>query len=202
MINLKKLKDLCLFISISLMLIFPATTFAEKSYQILVIGDQFSAGETAHMNDNWVFFLEQKFKKEKYPVAISNKSFRGFTAQDGEKIVPDLIKSIQPDAIIIALGMNDGLHDYGPTEMQQQLEHMIQIAKKSNATVILVGFKMPPKTDITDATYAKTFDQVYSTLKKKHHITLVNMPGEPQDYDYPEMAEKMFKILAPDIKYN
>jgi len=55
-------------------------------------------------------------------------------------------------------------------EMQSNLNSMIAKAKAKNATVMLLGIKMPPNYGIQ---YTQKFGAIYATLAQKYNLNLV-----------------------------
>jgi len=139
---------------------------------ILVLGDSLSSPYGIGPKDSWVFLLQKKLDKEKNPYQIVNSSIPGNTTDDGLERLSRVLKNTKPTLTIIELGANDALKSRPIATIRENLLTLIQIAKKANCKVLLLGMNMPSIAP-NDREYANAFRQIYSDLAAQEHIFLV-----------------------------
>ena len=99
-----------------------------------------------------------------------NASISGETTSGGLSRFNQMLVAHKPDIIVLELGANDGLRGLSLSEMQSNLNSMISKAKSANATVMLLGMKIPPNYGIQ---YTQKFSAVYANLAAKYQLNLV-----------------------------
>ena len=111
---------------------------------LLVVGDSLSAGYGLDRGQSWVDHLAAN------PTGILgtngqilNASISGETTTGGLSRLPGLLERHQPDAILIALGANDGLRGLPLKTMQDNLRAMFKLAANSGAKVLYAGIELP-----------------------------------------------------------
>lgn len=124
---------------------------------IVVFGDSISAAYGIEVNKGWVAKLQQKLKQENKSYQVINASVSGETTSGGLARLPQVLSQYQPKILILELGGNDGLRGQPPKLMQQNLQKMIQQAKKQNVKVVLLGMKIPPN-------YGKAYNQAFEKV--------------------------------------
>jgi len=144
------------------------TLYAEQ--KILLLGDSLSAAYGIPKEQSWVNLLRNKLKQIDPEFEIINASITGSTTANGLKQLPELLKSHQPDWVLLELGGNDGLRGLSLKSMKINLEKMIKLSKNAGAKVILIGIKIPPN---YGPVYTRMFDKVYSQLSKQYDLPLV-----------------------------
>jgi len=143
---------------------------AHAKATILILGDSLSAGYGLQANESWVNLLEVKLKDNKLDYAVANGSVSGATSADGLKALPDLLKTYQPQILVIALGCNDGLRGNSLIILRSNLAQIIKMATTNNIKVLLVGFRIP---DNYGPAYTEGFAKVYSELSEEYNVPLV-----------------------------
>jgi acyl-CoA thioesterase I len=136
---------------------------------ILVMGDSLSAGYGINPKQGWVNLLQEERLKNKTGRMI-NASVSGETTSGGVTRLPALITTHNPNIVIIELGANDGLRGQPLKLMQNNLQLMIDMCKKSGAEVLLVGMQIPTN---YGQRYTREFKQAYPQLSEKNQIALV-----------------------------
>jgi acyl-CoA thioesterase-1 len=116
-----------------------------------------------------------------------------------------------PDIVFIALGANDGLRGLDLQESQNNLEQIIQTAKKAGAKVVLAGMLIPPN---YGPAYSKSFKAMYKTLKTKHELSMLpflleGVAGEkkynqsdgihPNAKGHEIIADNVFEFIKEDL---
>jgi len=143
---------------------------AQAAQNIVIFGDSLSAAYGIQSNKGWVALLESKLKQQKSEYKVINASISGETTSGGLTRFDQMLKTHQPEVVVIELGANDGLRGLSLNEMQSNLNSMIAKAKAKNATVMLLGIKIPPNYGIQ---YAQKFSAIYATLAQKYDLNLV-----------------------------
>lgn len=137
---------------------------------VLVLGDSLSAEYGLTRGSGWVALLEQKLKAEKIDAAIVNASISGETTSGGRARLPALLAQHKPALVVIELGANDGLRGLPVAAAEANMRAMIELARKNNAQVLLVGMRMPPN---YGRTYTDTFFAMYKKLATQQKAPLV-----------------------------
>ena len=143
---------------------------AQAAQTIVIFGDSLSAAYGIQSNKGWVALLESKLKQQNSEYKVINASISGETTSGGLTRFDQMLKTHQPEIVVIELGANDGLRGLSLNEMQSNLNSMIAKAKAKNATVMLLGIKIPPNYGIQ---YAQKFSAIYATLAQKYDLNLV-----------------------------
>ena len=137
---------------------------------ILVIGDSLSAAYGIERQAGWVNLLQQRLSQKGYSYRVVNASISGNTTRAGLARLPAALKQHKPAIVIIELGGNDGLQGLSLNEFRNNLSRMTELAKKSNAKVLLCGVRIPPNLGLV---YGSKFLGVYQEVSKKYQIPLV-----------------------------
>jgi acyl-CoA thioesterase-1 len=130
---------------------------------ILVHGDSLSAGYGMLPNETWVALLDDTLEDH----TVVNSSISGETSKGGLERLPSLLKTHQPDLVILELGANDGLRGYPVSQMAGNLQQMIQLAKESGSEVILIGIRLPPN---FGKRYTQPFFEAFAELAEKNEL--------------------------------
>jgi acyl-CoA thioesterase-1 len=143
---------------------------AQAAQNIVIFGDSLSAAYGIQSNKGWVALLESKLKQQNSEYKVINASISGETTRGGLTRFDQMLKTHQPEIVLIELGANDGLRGLSLNEMQSNLNNMIAKAKAKNAIVMLLGIKIPPNYGIQ---YTQKFSAIYATLAQKYNLNLV-----------------------------
>lgn len=137
---------------------------------ILVYGDSLSAGYGIDAQAAWPVLLGKKLRDSGYRYEVVNVSISGETTAGGLSRFPKTLGQHKPAIVIIELGANDGLRGLSLKAMHDNLEAMVQSAKKAGAKVVLVGMRMPPN---FGQSYTEKFHATYADLAKAQGTALV-----------------------------
>lgn len=138
--------------------------------KILIYGDSLSAAYGIPQQQGWAVLLQKKLVQEKLAYEVINASISGETTDSGLTRLASTIRQVKPAIIILELGANDGLRGLPIKNMRNNLSAMIQLCKKSNIKVLLLGMKIPPN---YGPQYTKEFSQTYMQLGKQHKVALL-----------------------------
>ncbi len=142
-------------------------SYANESYKLLVFGDSLSAGYGLNKNESFPAQLQEALKEEDYTqVIVLNDSKSGETTQGGLQRI-DKALQMNPNGIIIELGVNDVIRGESIATIKNNLSKLIEKCQQKQIAVLLAGMKAPP---ITEPYYAQQFANIYSELGKKYNI--------------------------------
>ena len=152
----------------SMICIAPASSFAKK---IMILGDSLSAGYGINPQQGWVDLLQKRLNQQ-YPKqhTVVNASVSGETTSGALARLPKLLKTHQPEIVVIELGGNDGLRGQPPQMIQKNLVQLIQQSQKAKATVLVFGMKIPPN---YGTAYSKAFENNYKIVSQKYQLKLL-----------------------------
>ncbi|MDB5934350.1 MAG: Arylesterase [Massilia sp.] len=137
---------------------------------VLVLGDSLSAEYGLSRGSGWVALLEQKLKAEKIDATVVNASISGETTSGGRARLPALLAQHKPALVVIELGANDGLRGLPVPAAEANIRAMIDLARKNQAQVLLVGMRMPPN---YGRDYTERFFGMYKTVATQLKAPLV-----------------------------
>lgn len=137
---------------------------------LLVFGDSLSAAYGIPREQGWVALLQQQLQKQGLPQQVINASVSGETTSGGASRMQAALTQYQPQYVLIELGANDGLRGLPLSEMQNNLDAMIQTSQRAGAQVVLLGMKIPPN---YGPRYTRDFAALYTQLAQKYQLPLV-----------------------------
>jgi acyl-CoA thioesterase I len=155
---------------VSILVALPANAKQTSPQTIVVFGDSLSAAYGIPQHEGWVALLQQRITQQKINYQVINASISGETTIGGLSRFANMLKLQKPNIVLIELGGNDGLRGLSAVETYNNLEAMIQQAKKYKAKVLLIGMKIPPNYGIK---YSQQFSENYQILANKHNVNLV-----------------------------
>jgi acyl-CoA thioesterase-1 len=101
---------------------------------VLILGDSLSYGTGANAGEDYPTLLAKTTGWQ-----IINEGVPGDTSAGGLARLPDLLEVYQPKLLIVELGGNDLLHQTSPTEIAQNLNSILGLAKAQGIQTILVA---------------------------------------------------------------
>lgn len=134
------------------------------------MGDSLSAAYGIETSQGWVALLGQRLQAGGYDYQVVNASVSGDTSAQGLTRLPLELAAHRPAIVILELGANDGLRGLSVSSLQENLAHIIRLAEKAGAKVLLVGIYLPPN---YGQQYTEQFAGVYPRLAKQFHLPLV-----------------------------
>ncbi len=155
---------------ITLCVYLPFVQADEKPPVVLVLGDSISAGFGVPIQEGWVALLEQQLQQRVPNVNVINASISGDTTQGGVARLPTLLKTHQPDLLLIELGGNDGLRGTPLHVIQRNISTMIDQAERDGVMVMLLGMQIPPN---YGPDYTGGFAKIFSNMANQRDTFLV-----------------------------
>jgi len=140
------------------MLLASISVHSAQKTTILILGDSLSAGYGLDGGDSWVDHLARDFTARGRPVEFINDSISGDTTAGGRARLPDALRRIKPDWVVIELGGNDGLRGASLAAMKRNLQDMVAATRAAGARPALLGMRLPPN---YGARYTRAFERVY-----------------------------------------
>jgi acyl-CoA thioesterase I len=137
---------------------------------ILVFGDSLSAAYGLPREAGWVQLLEKELRERGYPHQVVNASISGETTLGGRNRITAALKGHAPQIVIVELGANDGLRGLSLESTRDNLEAIIEAARRAGAQVLLVGMRLPPNYGMA---YTEKFQALYAELARRHKLKLV-----------------------------
>ena len=146
----------------------PTWVFAKT---VMVLGDSISAGYGIEPQQAWVNLLQKRLDQQ-YPKQhkVVNASVSGETTSGALARLPKLLQTHKPNVVVVELGGNDGLRGQPPQMIQKNLVQLIQQSQKANATVVVLGMKMPPN---YGTAYSKAFENNYKVVSQQYKVKLL-----------------------------
>ena len=114
--------------------------------------------------------LQQQLSRTKQPFVIINHSISGETTAGGLARFKASLEQTSPAIVILELGANDGLRGLSLRVMKQNLQQMIDIARKQNIQVLLVGMQLPSN---YGPGYTRLFHQQFVQLAEANQLAFV-----------------------------
>jgi len=137
---------------------------------ILVLGDSLSAAHGIELSQGWVHLLQLRLQQSGYAYRVVNASVSGDTTASGLSRLPEALKRHKPAIVIIELGGNDGLRGLSLDELQINLTHLIKLARRAGARVLLVRERIPPN---LGQAYTAKFSQRIEMVAAEQQVPLV-----------------------------
>ena len=175
---------------------------------LMVFGDSLSAEYGLPQGSGWVALLERRLKSENLGWQVVNASISGETTLGGRNRIDAELARHRPQAVVIALGGNDGLRGVSLETTRANLEYMVTASRKVNARPLLVGVRLPPN---YGRTFGEKFRQVFVEAARNTKTPLVPFILEPfaekrdffqPDGIHPTVAAQplMLDTLWPEIR--
>ena len=130
-----------------------------------------------------------------------NAGISGETTSEGLLRLPELLTSEAPDLLILFEGGNDILRKQDLTITKSNLDKMIQLAKKMDVPVVLVGVPTKSLLVKTAGFYAELAEQHEIPLEGSIVSKLIKKPSMKSDSvhfnvaGYRALAEAIFELL-------
>jgi len=147
-------------------LVVAAPVAAMEPVKIVMLGDSLTAGYGLIKGESLPTQLETALRAGAYDARVVNGGVSGDTTAGGRaRLAWSLADGA--DALIVALGANDGLRGLPPQETEANLDAIIRGAKSTGVPVLLLGMHAPPN---LGSEYGADFDAVFSRLADRHGV--------------------------------
>ena len=143
-----------------------ALSAAGDPLRILALGDSLTAGYGLPAEDSFPAQLERALRERGYAVEVLNAGVSGDTTTGGLARL-DWALAEEPDAVILALGANDGLRAIDPALTRDNLDRILTRLGERGLPVLLLGMLAPPN---LGRAYEQEFNSLYPELAEKHGV--------------------------------
>lgn len=150
-----------------LLLLLAAGAQSTEVPTVLVFGDSLSAGHGIEVDQSWATLLQARLEQQGYEHRVVNASISGETTEGGVTRIDDALRDFSPQLLILELGANDGLRGFPPSRVKANLEVIIERAKASGATVVLLGIRIPVN---YGPRYSQAFENVFREVAEELNI--------------------------------
>lgn len=157
-------------LSVLFLFIFSYTVSAQTpDYRLMVFGDSLSSGYRLSQEDAFYSQLQKALHQQGYKnIKVIHNSLSGETSAGGVKRVQKAV-DMNPDAVILELGINDALRGQDLTQTKQNLQTIISKFHEKSIPVMLIGMQAPP----TQGTvYRQQFTKMYQDLAHQNNLIL------------------------------
>jgi acyl-CoA thioesterase-1 len=137
---------------------------------LLVLGDSLSSAHRIAPEAGWVHLLEQRLNTAGDLRVVVNASISGETTAGGLARLPKLLADNKPALVIVELGANDGLRGLPLTEIQANMEKILDAIRAAGARSVLLGIELPIN---YGPQYRDGLRQMYRDLSGKFNTPLL-----------------------------
>jgi acyl-CoA thioesterase-1 len=179
----------------------------EDKPRVIILGDSLTAGLGLDVNLAYPSLVASQLNELGYPTEIINAGQSGDTTAGGLRRVDWLLKQ-NPDLLIVELGANDGMRGIPLTEIEKNLNGIIDKAQNKDTPVFLMDMYIPSN---FGKEYTDGFHDIYDQIAKEQSIPLIpfllqEVAGKPElnqaDGIHPtaEGHELMADVVRESIK--
>lgn len=183
---------------------------ASTNRVVLCLGDSLTAGYGLAADKAWPALVQEKINQAGWSWTVVNAGVSGDTTAGGlRRLDPWLASGV--DAVVLALGGNDGLRGFDPAFTERNLRAMVEKirARHPHAPIVLAGMQMPPN---LGPVYTQAFRSLYPRLAAELDLVLwpfmlESVAGQPDlllpDALHPNaegqrrIADAVWPILVP-----
>ncbi|WP_084698211.1 GDSL-type esterase/lipase family protein [Muricoccus aerilatus] len=135
-----------------------------RPLRLLMLGDSITAAYGLSRGEGLPARLEAALRGKGRPVTVIDAGVSGDTTAGGRARL-DWSLAEKPDAVIVALGGNDGLRAIEPRTSRANLAAILDTLKARGIPTMLAGMYAPPN---LGADYGREFAGVYEALAREH----------------------------------
>ena len=176
-----------------------------KSQTVLVLGDSISAGYGLRRSDAYPALLSEKATAAGIPLHVINGGVSGDTTAGALRRLPALLRREKIDALVIELGINDAFRGVPVTQIETNLQKIIDQtrARYPEVRIVIAGMQLP---NYSAGDYLTEFGAMFAEVAQRNRTALVpfllqGVVGQPglnqSDHIHPNAAGQ--KILATNV---
>ncbi|WBV44092.1 arylesterase [Pseudoroseomonas cervicalis] len=186
----------------------PRQAPSAEAVKIVMLGDSITAGYGLAQAEALPARLQALLLAEGRDVRIIAAGVSGDTTAGGKARL-DWALADQPQAVIVALGGNDGLRGIPPSDTRANLEDILSRLKARNLPTLLAGMLAPPN---LGADYGRDFAGTFRALAEAHPevvfypFLLDGVAGDPalnqpdRIHPNPKGAEEVARRMLPALR--
>lgn len=141
---------------------------AAEPVRILALGDSLTAGYGLPEQDGFTTRLQRALRDKGYQADVINAGVSGDTTAGGRARLEWALAD-QPQAVVVALGANDGLRGIDPASTRENLDAILSTLKGREIPTLLAGMYAPPN---LGRDYGERFNAIYPDLAAKYDVPL------------------------------
>jgi acyl-CoA thioesterase-1 len=136
---------------------------------IVAFGDSLTAGFGVPASQTYPALLERRLKREGYNFRVVNAGVSGDTTAGGVRRV-DWALRLEPEIVILELGVNDAMRGQKLAGIRANLDQMIARFQAAGARVLVAGMRLPPN---YGDRYAEDFHRLYGEVARARKAALI-----------------------------
>jgi acyl-CoA thioesterase I len=152
--------------------------------RLVILGDSITAGYGLDREQAYPALLQERFAAAAQAVEVANAGVSGDTTAGGSRRVAWALGPRGADALVIALGGNDGLRGLSPAQTEANLLAIIRQARERSPGIhiLLSGMEMP---DNMGPDYQREFAALFPKVAREAKVELlpfllVGVGGDPE----------------------
>ena len=181
---------------------------AAAPLKLMILGDSITAGYGLPEGESWPVKLQAALQAAGEQVRVISAGVSGDTTAGGKARL-DWALADEPNAVIVALGGNDGLRGLPPATSEANLDDVLTRLKAKGLPVLLAGMLAPPN---LGADYGREFSATFQNLARKHPevifypFLLDGVAGDPamnqadRIHPNPQGVAEMIRRMMPAVK--
>ena len=139
----------------------PAPARAEERV-IVAFGDSLTAGPGVAADRTYPARLGERLRREGYDYRVVNAGVSGDTTAGGLRRV-DWALRLQPEIVILELGVNDALRGLSLPAVRANLDQLVTRFQAAGVRVLVAGMRLPPN---YGTPYADQFYRLFSEVAR------------------------------------
>ncbi len=151
------------------LLAFLIAPIAAEERVIVAFGDSLTAGLGVPAEQAYPALLAARLRAEGYPYRVVNAGVSGDTTAGGVRRV-DWALRLNPDIVILELGVNDALRGQDLNAIRANLDRIVERFQAAGARVLLAGMRLPPN---YGARYGAEFQRLYEDVARTRGAALM-----------------------------
>ena len=187
------------------------TASAGEERVVLAFGDSLTSGLGVPADQTYPAQLAARLTREGYDYRVVNAGVSGDTTAGGLRRV-DWALRLQPEVVIVELGVNDALRGQKLASVRGNLEQIVARFQTSGARVLIAGMRLPPN---YGDPYAADFYGLYREVARARNAPLMpffldgvgaiprlNQPDgiHPTAEGYAIVVDRLWPYLVPLLR--
>ena len=136
---------------------------------IVAVGDSLTAGQGVDESESYPALLENRLQLAGYNYLVINAGVSGETSS-GTLSRMEWIMTLEPDAIILETGANDGLRGIDPGLVKDNFRQILSFLEQKEVVVLLAGMKMVWN---LGPEYVEKFNSIYPELAEEFGVVFM-----------------------------
>jgi acyl-CoA thioesterase-1 len=138
-------------------------------FTIVAFGDSLTAGPRLTTNETYPALLQKKLQSAHLAFTVVNAGITGDTTSRALARLDGAL-AVNPQIVIVELGVNDGLRGVPVPQVRANLEKIIEASQAKGAVVLLCAMEALP---LNGWQYTLDFHRMYDELAEKYNVPLM-----------------------------